>query len=189
MPSDKIENVNPLVIQYGDFSLDFGTMPQTSLVAMLRRGVSHYFGSEQASKVKALVDKGPDNEGIADTAEARQAAKTDFQKKAYDALLAGTVGTASRGPSIDPVEKVMRRIARKEVTNILKQNGVKPPKKADDTITLPDNTKVTMNDLIDRRIEKEGERIAKEADKELAAKAREAKKAAEAAAGTGLNEL
>lgn len=176
---------NPLVITYGDFTLDFTTLPQTSLIAMLRRGVSHYFGSEQASKVTAYFDPEKD-EPVADTPEARATAKAEFQAKAHDALLAGTVGVSVRGPTVDPITVITRRLAKAEVVNILKSNGVKPPAKADDKVETPDGSKFTMAELIDRRIAREGERLGREAKKIADEQARKAKKAEETAKAEGL---
>jgi len=60
-----------LVITYGTRTLDFNTLPPASLVAMVRRGVSHFFGNEMASKVAAYfnpehddADNRPDTAGV-----------------------------------------------------------------------------------------------------------------------------
>lgn len=183
---------NSMIVKYGAFEIDFAKVPHTSLVAMLRRGVSHYFGSEQASKVSGKykpADDGSLGEGVVDTAENRAADLQAFREKALENLLAGTVGVSIRGPQVDPVEKIARGIARKEVQGILAAHNVKWPKKAEDTVSLPDGSKVTADQLIDRRLAKEGERIMKEAKKIADQKAREAKKAAEAAAAEGLGSL
>lgn len=190
--SNTATTTNPLAITYGDITLDFNALPQTSLVAMLRRGVSHYFGSEQASKVTGLFK--PDDEGkiradVPDTDENRAKALADFRAKAHDAILAGTVGVSVRGPSVDPISAIMARLARKEVTDILKANGVKPPKKAEDTVATPDGSKFTMGQLVDRRIAKEGERLGREAKKIADEQSRKAKKAEESAKAEGLGGL
>lgn len=173
------------VITYGSVSIDVAKLPQASVMAMLRRGVSHFLGSEQASKVTSFFD--PDQENPpADTAEARAAKKAEFQADALEKLLAGTVGNSVRGPTVDPLTTHMRRIAKAEVTNILKANGVKFPAKAEDTIELPDGSKLTGTQLIDRRLAKEGERITKEAKKAMDDQAKKAAKAQEAAKTEGL---
>lgn len=180
---------NSMIVKYGTFEIDFAAVPHTSLVAMLRRGVSHYFGSEQASKVTGKYkpnDAGELAEGVIDTPENRATDLTAFREKALENLLAGTVGVSTRGPQVDPVEKIARGIARKEVQGILAAHNVKWPKKAEDTVSLPDGSKVTADQLIDRRLAKEGDRIMKEAKKIADQKAREAKKAAEAASAEGL---
>lgn len=179
---------NSMVVKYGQFEIDFAKVPHTSLVAMLRRGVSHYFGSEQASKVTAALDPEKE-EPVADTPENRAELKAKFQAAAYDALIAGTVGVSVRGPAVDPVEKIARQLAKKEVQAILAAHNVKWPKKAEDTISLPDGSKVTAEQLIDRRLAKEGERLGKEAKKIADQRAREAKKANEAAQAEGLSAL
>lgn len=179
---------NDMIVKYGDFTIDYSAVPKTSLMAMLRRGTSHFFGSEQASKVTAHFDADAESP-VEDTPEARAAVKAEFQKKAYDALLAGTVGVSTRGPTLDPIATIVRRLAKAEIVNVLKLNGVAWPKKAEDTITLPDGTAITGPQLIDRRVTKEGERLNREAKKIADEQARKAKKAQELAASEGLSGL
>lgn len=179
--------MSDMIIKYGDKTLDFNTLPQASLVAMLRRGVSHFFGSEQASKVTAYFDPEHDDaENRKDTPEARAAKKAEFQSTAYDALVAGTVGVSVRGPSVDPITTIMRRLAKNEIKTILAANKIKWPAKSEDVIETPDGKKFTGNELIDRRLAKEGERLKKEAEKIAAEQAKKNAKAVAAAEAEGL---
>lgn len=171
-------------ITYGQFTIDPNMLPEASVQAMFRRGISHYFGSEMASKVTAFFSPDQDTPPE-DTKEARDAKKAEFQTKAYEALLAGTVGVSTRGPAVDPITTIVRRLAKAEVTAILKSNGVAWPNKADDTVEIG-GTAYTGSQLIDRRITKEGERLTKEAKKIADEQARKAKKALEAGAAEGL---
>lgn len=186
------------VVKYGEFELDFNSLPEASLMAMLRRGVSHFFGSEQASKVTAYFDPDKD-EPVEDTPEARAKAKAEFQQKAFDALKAGTVGVSVRGPAVDPIQTIINRLAKAEIVNLLKVNGVKPPAKADATITTPDGATYTMAQLIARRLDpsipsgvdkKTGvphvDRLTKDAKKIADEQARKAKKAQDVAAEEGI---
>lgn len=193
-------STNPLVITYAKHVIDFATLPQTSVVAMLRRGVSHFLGNEQSAKVTAYFDpdrKLADGETrLDDSEENRARVKGDFVAKAVDALLAGTVGVSTRGPTVDPIEVEVNRIARKEITDQLKENGVKPPKKSADTVTIG-GTAYTMDQLIARRLSgvapggvaKDGtshaDRIGKLAAKVMADKAKARAKAAETAKAAG----
>ncbi len=186
---------NDLIITYGTRTLDFNTLPQASLVAMLRRGVSHYFGSEMASKVTAYFDPEHDDAGNrTDTPEARATKKAEFQSAAFDALVAGTVGVSIRGPSVDPITTIINRLAKAEVKTILASFKLKYPTKADETVTLPDGSAVTGAQLIARRLDKDGpagvdkktgvahvDRLKKEAEKIAAEQAKKnAKLAAQA---------
>lgn len=149
--------MSDLIITYGTRTLDFTTLPQASLVAMLRRGVSHYFGSEMASKVTAYFDA--DHEDAAnrvDSPEARAAKKAEFQSAAFDALVAGTVGVSVRGPSVDPITTIVNRLAKAEIKTILANMKLKFPTKADETIDLPDGSKITAAQLIARRLDRDG---------------------------------
>lgn len=149
---------NPdLIIKYGERTLDFNSLPSASLVAMVRRGVSHYFGSEMASKVTAYFDPEHDDaENRQDTPENRAAKKAEFQANAYDSLVAGTVGVSVRGPTVDPITTIIHRLAKAEIKTTLGTFKLKWPAKADDTVTLPDGSKVTGAQLIARRLDKNG---------------------------------
>lgn len=185
--------MSDLIIKYGERTLDFNTLPQSSLVAMLRRGVSHYFGSEQASKVTAWFNPDHDDaDNRPDTPEAREAKKAEFQAAAYDNLVAGTVGVSVRGPSVDPITTIINRLAKAEVKTILANFKLKWPAKADDTVELPDGSKVTGAQLIARRLDATGpagvdkktgvahiDRLRKEAEKIAAEQAKKNKKLAE----------
>ena len=60
----------------------------------------------------------------------------------------------------------MESIARREVVDVLKGNGLKAPKK-DETVVLGGHS-FTMDDLIERRLEKHSDRIRKEAERHIA---------------------
>ena len=174
---------NPnLVISYGDFKADFNTLPEASLVAMLRRGFGHFMGSECASKVTAAfaddADPKPD--------VSREEYKAQVQKEMFAKLVAGTVGVSTRGPAVDPITTIIHRLAKAEVIAILKHNGLAWPKKSEDTILSPNGDNFTGAELIERRVKREGERLAKEAKKIAAEQARRNKKAEEAASAEGL---
>ena len=195
--------MSDLIIKYGERELDFNKLPQASLIAMVRRGVSHYFGSEQASKVTAYFDPEHDEaEQRQDTPENRAAKKAEFQANAFDALVAGTVGVSVRGPSVDPISAIINRLAKAEVKTILATFKLKWPVKADDTVTLPDGSKVTGSQLIARRLDSKGpagvdkktgiahiDRLRKEAEKIAAEQAKKNAKAAQAAEEGGLSAL
>lgn len=198
---DHAMNTQSLVITYGTHSVDFATLPEQSVKAILKRGLTHFLGSEQASKVTAYFDperKLADGETRLEDNEAnRDAIKAKFQAAAIDALLAGTVGVSTRGPAADPLEVEINRIAKREIVDILKSQGVKAPKKAEDTVTIGGQA-FTIDQLVARRLDPTGpagvdkktgtphaDRIAKEAKKVLDDKAKAAKKAAEKAAEAG----
>ncbi len=189
--------MSDLIIKYGETTLDFNSLPQASLVAMLRRGVSHFLGSEQSSKVTGMFKLDADGnlkDGVVDTEENRAKALTDFRASAIEALNAGTVGVSVRGPSVDPISAIINRLAKAEVKTILATHKLKWPAKAEDTVTLPDGSSVTAAQLIARRLDKDGpagvdkktgiahiDRLKKEAEKIAAEQAKKnAKLAAQA---------
>lgn len=195
------------IYTYGAITVDLANLPESSRTAMFRRGLSHYFGSEQSSKVTGQFK--PDAEGkvkcdLPDTVENRAAMLAEYQAKALDALLAGTVGVSVRGPTLDPIATIVARLAKAEIKTILAKNGVKFPAKAEDTIEMPDGSKVTGAQLVSRRLDPNtpagvdskgaygpvglahAERLTKEAKKIADDQAKKAKKAEEAG---GISEL
>lgn len=170
-------------IEYGAHVINVDALPHTSILALVRRGLSHYLGNEQASKLTAWKQR---DENKSATDEQVAGHKASLVQAAIEALTAGTVGIrAPRQPSIDPVEREMERIALREVSAVLKANGLKMPK-GEATVTFgtgEGQTMLTQDDLVERRLTKHGDRIRKEAEAEIKRKAREAKKVADTVAG------
>lgn len=181
---------NPMVIEYGSLSFDFATLPPKSVRAMLSRGVTHFLGSEQASKVgpnSAWAAKFEKDNGRKPTDAERDAQKAANLANASQALIDGTIGSA-RGPKADPVEAAIEAMAEREVWDTLA--GAKLCKanrkpKDEDVFEFENGEKFTFAELIERREAKHGERLRAAATKKVEAerKAREAnaKKAAAAA--------
>lgn len=183
---------NHIKIEYGKYIVDFDALPATSKKAMASRGITHFLGNEQNAKltnwklkkfveaytsekgevpnddVIASAKKQDKNFGIPDEVLASQF-KT-FCDEAYEKLLSGEVGVRSvSAVIIDPVEKIVNRLAKADVMTILVANGLKAPK-GDEAITFANGTKRTMAEMIAKRIELKGEEFTKAANKEIAAK-------------------
>jgi len=170
------------IINYGDHEIDTAKLPQASIDALLRRGVSHYLGNEQASKLTAWADAQAKAEGgSVPTDEQKAARKAELVREALAALAAGTVGTRVAGPRVEPIEAARNAIAKREVTEILRGAGIKPPK-GDEAVKFADGTTKTMAQMVATRLEKFGDRIEKEAQKKLAEDARRVKAAQAVAA-------
>lgn len=190
-----------LKVTYGNTTLDFAVYPASSLVAMLRRGVTHLLGSEQASKLQGKIERllaGDSKESKAafealSDVERRAAIRgwreanptllaemaQGLQEEALASLAAGTVGTSTRGPSVDPLSAVQNRLAKAEVVNVLKAHKIAVPKKSDDVVEFPNGDKFTMAVLVARRLAHpdHGARVVKEAKAVIAAQERANKKA------------
>ncbi len=160
-------------ITYGTFEIDPAALPAKSLEAMIRRGITHFMGNEQAAKVSGFKAKTLADTKVEATDEQIAAVKADFQQKAYAALMAGEVGMRAAGmPKVDPVEAAMDRIAKVAVTTLLKANGFKIPK-GEETIQMGSDV-LTMEEMIERWLAKEANADAakKQAEKEIKDKAK-----------------
>ena len=169
-------------ITYDTHEIDFDHLPAKSQAALVARGVTHFLGNEQASKVSAWV-KAQAEEGVEVGDDEKAAKKAEYVAAAIKALTEGTVGSRSVGPRATPFESALRAIAKEEVSAKLKAAKIKVPK-GKETITYRGN-ELTLDDLIDRHIEREGERLVKDAN----ARVRESEKrvkASVAAAEAGL---
>jgi hypothetical protein len=163
------------IITAGGREIDLNSLPEKSVLALLRRGATHFFGSEIASRVKTKKDNhegDPTDEQIA-------AWKSEFVAEFHAKLAEGTIGDRAVGQSVDPLEAEMERIAKQEVKDTLRANGIKVPTKGE-ALRLGGN-EVTLDELVERRLTAHGERIEKDAKKAIAAreKQRNALKVAE----------
>lgn len=165
----------PASLTYTSFTVPLANLPPVSLHRLASYGLAHYLGNQAASKVVAWAEK-DENKGATDEQKAAQ--KATVQAAMFAALLDGTIGShASRGPAVDPEDAEMDRLAKAEVLATLKANNIKAPK-GEEAVEFASGEKLTMDDLIDRRVAKHGERLRVEAKASLKTKA----KAKEAAA-------
>ena len=172
------------IIMYGkDHSIDLSKCPESSIQALLRKGLAHYLGNEQASKVTALKTKTAEAGNVMSMVEL-EVAKLDFVKAAIEALYAGTVGTQVRGPRTTPLESLIRQFAGTQVKDILRKNNLAIPS-GDKRVTFPNGQSFTMAELIDRQLAKPESfaKFEKAAQAELKRREREAEKVG------GLDEL
>jgi hypothetical protein len=180
-------NLENSVIVYGEHTVDLSTLPEVSIRALTKRGLTHFLGSEMSSKAKGWFDNQTAQSAVAGsgvvapTEETKAAFLANCITEGLAALYAGTVGVSNRGPSVDPVTAIARGIARREVLEVLKNAGVKVPKKSEDKVTFADGSAFTIAELTERRQAKSGARIMDEAKKHKAELDRKSKKIAAAA--------
>ena len=168
-------------ITYGDRSVDIRELPHTSLMALVNRGKTHYFGSEQASKVSGWADGVAEETGAVPDDAARAAKKAEFVAAAWEALLGGTVGVSqARGPRGTPIDSIIKTLAVKEIAAILKSQGLAMPT-GDKVVQFANGEAFTRAQLVERRLAKHGDRLRKEAEAEIKARERLAAKAAKEA--------
>lgn len=167
-----------MTITYGKFTIDPTTLPPKSLEALISRGLTHYLGNEQNSKVSTKAKKDAEA-GNAWADDEKAKALADAQEEAFAALVAGTIGTRVGGPRLDPYEKALRDIAGEEVAELLRKNGSKVPK-GKETLTYK-GAEYTFAELVARRIgdERHTERLAKAAKARVTEIERRAKGVAE----------
>lgn len=181
------------MLKYGDYEIDETRFPPAITQRLLSRAVAHILGNEVASSVLAWEKRQIAEarqikaDAVTDAmlqefrADPSSVAKTDEKENELRmakiaAMLDGTLAVRiSRGPTRDPVEAAARAIAKAEVVAVLKHNGAKFPGK-DETLSVPGtdangqptSTEVDGDTLIDRRLEKHGDRIRKLADRKVA---------------------
>lgn len=160
------------VHKYGNYTIDTSTLLEKSLEALISRGITHFLGNEQASKVSAWAKKFAEENGAEPAEDEKKAKQAELVAAAFEALNAGTIGTRAGGPKLDPITRAARDIAEDEITRLIKASNQKVPK-GKETVSVRGET-LTLSDMIDRRLasEKHGPRIAKEAKAAVAARAR-----------------
>lgn len=188
--------------EYADNTIDFSKVPQPSIEALLSKGVTHFLGNEQASKVTAWKTKVTDEraaeakkngtEATPLTEAEIEAKKNEFVTKALQAIYDGEIG-AGRGPRLDPVEREFRSLVDAHIANTLAGNGIKFPKGRklpgdDETIQFANGQTRTLEQMRENVSKTHGDRLRKDAEKrvaDIAKKAAQAKAAAEKAAAAG----
>ena len=176
-PTDAKGKNQMSIVTYGTHEIDTDKLPVESIAALVRRGISHYLGNEQAAKVTAWVEAQVKTaNGVAPSDEAKATAKAGFVAKAIEVMLSGEMGTRVSGPRVEPIEAARNSIAKAEVLAILRSAGIKPPK-GEEAVKFGDGTTKTLAAMIATRLANHADRIEKEANKKLADAARAAKAA------------
>lgn len=181
-------------LSYGTIEIDFDTLPSASQRALAQRGLTHFLGNEQASKLAAWSKaegqaNSEDKATVLAWKEANSAAVTskmgELVAEANAALLAGTVGVRTSGPRVEPIDAVKTRLAKDEVLTILRNAKIAIPKK-DEAVQFADGRTKSLAQMVTDRLAhaEHGPRITKAAEKILRDKA----KAAEAL-GDGVADL
>jgi hypothetical protein len=178
--------LNTQTFVYGSSDLEVATdkLHPVGLEALVRRGISHLLGNEQSAKVgpeSSWAKQFLKENGRLPTADEANAQKVAFQKAAIASLYDGSIGTRAGGPRVDPLTAEMTAIAKREIMETLNGLGIKKFPVGEAVVTLG-NIAYTGDTLIERRFAKHGDRIRKEAEKILDAKAKKAKAAAAAVA-------
>lgn len=205
-------------VTFGTHTINTDTLPVASVNALLSRGLSHYLGNEQASKVTAKIrtkissdlstpDKEVNQKDIS-TEQVKSFRETfpDTVQEWTDTAIAnaiaalndGTVGVRAIGEAkVSPKEAIVNSIASAEVIaqlasrDMVKKDAKKV--KSDQAFVFnaatADERTVTFGALVAKKIELHRERLDGEAQKELDRRAREAAKVAAKVADQGMDDL
>ena len=136
-------------LSYGEYSVDFATLPVATREAIANEGFTHYLGNRVASKVVGHFRAEGRKAFIADnSAEAWKAlSKTEqagiekaalpdsesdaylatikiFRDETFAAMQAGTLGVTERTPSKSPFETEIDKYVKEKVLAILKAQGL-----------------------------------------------------------------
>jgi hypothetical protein len=126
-------NAQANTVNIGGDEVDIATLPQTSIVALLQRGINHVLGNEVASKVSTAKKAtrggdGPDK----DEPKYTEAELAELQDKTFaekvSAITNGTLGV--RGPGVakvTPLERLVRDIATGVLRRQATAKGLKWP--------------------------------------------------------------
>ncbi len=190
-------------VNYGKFTIDTDKTATAGLSALMSRGLAHILGNEASSKVvneirvKALGES--DLKGEARVAALKAikvdsespeyvAAKDRIQAEMFAAIVDGTIGESTRGPSVSPFDAEVASIVKRDVLAKLVANklwsGRKNPT-AETSFTFSEGVTLSFEKLMARHLAKNEARVHKEAQSTLDAAARKAKRAEEEAAKLG----
>jgi len=187
-PQRKVTVMEP--ITYGQHVIDILSLPPKSVEALIKRGLTHYLGNEQAAKVSGwIADQIPDSDTM--SKEQRKAAIKAFRESnindvmaktnavvaaAVAALTEGTIGVrAVAGPKADPVEKVMRELAIAHIAANLAKHGLKMPT-GNKTVTIGEH-QLTRDELVARQFARDEAGYRTKAEAEIRRRAKAVEKA------------
>lgn len=110
------------ILKYDTFEIDTDELPEASVNALLQRGLTHYLGNEQASKVTSWKKSHEDADESAIEAQA-----SEYRTAAYDALLNGTIGTRAGGPKLKGIDRLIHLVAVEQITAFAASQKAKMP--------------------------------------------------------------
>ena len=190
-------------VSYGKFTIDTDKTATAGLAALMSRGLAHILGNEASSKVVNEIRVAALGEselkGDARVAALKAikvdsespeyiAAKDRIQAEMFAAIVDGTIGESTRGPSVSPFDAEVASIVKREVLAKLVANklwsGRKNPT-GETAFTFSEGVSLTFAELQARHLAKNEARVHKEAQAKLDADARKARKAAEEAEKLG----
>ena len=199
-------------LSYGNFSIDFASLPAASQDAIANEGFTHYLGNRVASKVvgsfrsaaraeyikvnggdawKALSkaeQTSAEKDGIppSDSPE-YQAALDAARAETFEAMKAGTLGVSERAPSMSPFDAEVAKFVKEQVLDILKGQGLWKGAKnpTPETVFAFANGDRTFASLLDGWLAKNTDEAHKHANKVLA----DREKARKAATQVNLDEV
>lgn len=185
------ETTQNMTVSYGKapgtvYSFDLGALPTASLIALASSGLAHKMGNEVASQVSTEKAKRKEA-GSAELTEAEiDTMLAELREEMAGKILAGTIGTSTRGPRGTALDTIVRQKAKAEMVAVLAKHGItfpegKYPKThaqaGEARVIVMDGKAVTGSELVDRYLTKHSERLTALAKREMAA----VEKAAEAA--------
>lgn len=155
-------------IKYGNRTIELNDMPESNVTVLVQRTVNHILQNEVSAKVKNWKDAytkengtEPDEDEVAEQTEA-------FRDEQWTRITEGDLTLRSSGPRGTAIETLMREIATKRVRLAAKAAKITLPKKATDTIDVRGIGPQTMAQLVQRRLDKEGDDIRAAAERQMA---------------------
>jgi hypothetical protein len=174
-------------LTYGDYTINTSDIPEAVILKMLNASFAHILGNEVDSSVvarkrKAIVEAKGNGAKAADVtrdeieawsevegnAEVIEGWRDELRLAKLEAIRTGQLLVrVARAVTRDPIEAFARKLAQEEVIAILERTGIvfeKGGKKTSvflETMFTIGETEATGDELIDRRLAREGERIRK----------------------------
>ena len=140
-------------------SADMAAWPQSSMLALVTRGLRHLLGNEVAATVSMAKAKGLAANPPAPMSDDDVAKLTNESRAAKMVAIAeGTLfrGRAAGAPRATPIEAVMNKIILDDIAIKLKSAGKTLPT-GDKTVVLPNGEQYTRAQLVARAIARRGE--------------------------------
>lgn len=98
-------------VSINDKEVPVSTLPDTSIIALLQRGINHVLGNEVASRVSTAKKATNDDGTLKHTEADLETLESDTFAAKIEAIMKGTLGVRVAGVSRDPLAKYKREFA------------------------------------------------------------------------------
>ena len=153
-----------MTLTYGDYEIDEATIPTHNVQWMLQSTLRRLMGNQVDAALSTWIKAQANGQDLEEFRAANEAAvvqkRAELRQAMLDRILHGTLGER---PRVNPLEKEMRAVALSRLRAAARACKTKLPTAMDGIYTFADGSKLTLAEMIDRKLTREYDSIAADA--------------------------